>query len=381
MIQSMRIALLTRRFDPAGGGTERDLTITARLLSRAGHRVTIYAEEIRGSSEEWALRRISAPALGRALGFLWFSRAAGAAARREGADLVLSFARVIDADILRSGGGAHSSYFRAARQWQTRTARVAMRLSLYHRAQIVVERIGFRSPRFKYAIAVSGLVRGDLLKTFAFVPARAVTLYNGVELDRFAPEHDATERVAIRRELSVPDSHSAVMFVGNGFARKGLRFLIEAWPTVCRDARLIVVGTDRAAASYERLVHRLGLNDRVKFLGRRNNVDRLMRGADVLALPSLFEPFGNVAMEAMASGVPVLTSAQSGVAELIPEPMREYIVDDPTDLAELSSRMNRLVEAAPELKNTARVAAEQFTWERHACGLLPIIDAAAANKS
>ena len=136
------------------------------------------------------------------------------------------------------------------------------------------------------------------------------------------------------------------MFVGNGFARKGLRFLITAWPMIREDARLIVVGTDRAAASYERLVHRLGLNDRVKFLGRRNNVDRLMRGADLLALPSLFEPFGNVAMEAMASGVPVLTSAQSGVAELMPEPMREYIVNDPTDPEELSSRMNRLVEAA-----------------------------------
>lgn len=373
----MRIALLTRRFDPAGGGTERDLTITARLLSRAGHRVTIYAEEIRGSSEEWVLRRISAPAVGRVLGFLWFSRAAGAAARREGAEVVLSFARVIDADILRSGGGAHSSYLRAARQWQTGTARVAMRLSLYHRAQIVVERTGFRSPRLKCAIAVSGLVHRDLLKTFVLAPARVVTLYNGVELDRFVPEHNAAERAAIRRELGVLDSRSAVMFVGNGFARKGLRFLITAWPMIREDARLIVVGTDRAAASYERLVHRLGLNDRVKFLGRRNNVDRLMRGADLLALPSLFEPFGNVAMEAMASGVPVLTSAQSGVAELMPEPMREYIVNDPTDPEELSSRMNRLVEAASELKNAARVAAEQFTWERHESGLLPIIDVAA----
>jgi glycosyltransferase involved in cell wall biosynthesis len=103
-----------------------------------------------------------------------------------------------------------------------------------------------------------------------------------------------------------------------------------------------------------------------------------MRGVDVLALPSLFEAFGNVAMEAMTSGVPVLTSAQSGVAELMPEPMRDYIVNDPTDLAELSSRMNRLVEAAPELKNATRVAAEQFTWERHGRGLFPIIDAAAA---
>ena len=141
----MRIALVTRRFDPAGGGTERDLIITARLLSQVGHRVTIYAAEVRAPADEWPLRRIAASHLGRALELLWFARAAGATARREGTDVVMSFARIVDADILRSGGGAHSSYLRAARQWQTTPARIAMRLSPYHRVQMLVERSGFRS--------------------------------------------------------------------------------------------------------------------------------------------------------------------------------------------------------------------------------------------
>ncbi len=294
--------------------------------------------------------------------------------------MVLSFARIVDADILRSGGGAHSSYLRAARQWQTTPARLAMRLSLYHRVQMMVERVGFHSTRLRRAIAVSKLVRDDLMETFATAPAKAVTLYNGVELDRFVPTYDIAERLAIRRAGGVTDSRPAVMFVGNGFARKGLRFLIEAWPRVGGDARLIVVGTDQAAASYERVARRLGLNDdRVRFLGRRADVDRLMRGADAFALPSLFEPFGNVAMEAMASGVPVLTSAQSGVAEVVPLPMREFIVNDPTNREELAMRMNALIEAAPVLKSAAREAAEQFTWERHAGELLAIIEAAAAH--
>jgi UDP-glucose:(heptosyl)LPS alpha-1,3-glucosyltransferase len=373
----MRIALVTRRFDPAGGGTERDLTITARLLVRAGHRITIHAAEIRATSDEWALRQVVAPRLGRALGLLWFARAAGAAARREGADLVLSFARIVDADILRSGGGAHSSYVRAARQWQTGPARFAMRLSPYHRVQMIVERAGFRSSRLRRAVAVSDLVRRDLMQTFALAPGKTITLYNGVELDRFTPTHDAAERASIRRDLGITDSRPAVMFVGNGFARKGLRFLIEAWPTVGSGARLIVVGTDQAAASYQRLVRRLGLDDRVSFLGRRTDVHRLMRGADAFALPSFFEPFGNVAMEAMASGVPVLSSAQSGVAEVVPPPMREFIVNDPANRAVLAARMNALIEGAPELRECARAAAAQFTWERHARELLAIVEAAA----
>jgi UDP-glucose:(heptosyl)LPS alpha-1,3-glucosyltransferase len=369
----MRIALITRRFDPAGGGTERDLTITARLLTQAGHHVTIYAAEIRAPSDGWQLRKIATPRLGRALGLLWFARTAGASARREGTDLVLSFARIVDADILRSGGGAHSSYIRAARQWQTASARTAMGLSPYHRVQMMIEWRGFSSPRLKAAIAVSNLVRDDLMRTFSLAPSKAITLYNGVELDRFFPGHDADERLAIRREMGVTDSQPLVMFVGNGFARKGLRFLIEAWKSVNSDARLIVVGTDQAAASYERLARRLGLNDPIKFLGQRANVDRLMRGADAFALPSLFEPFGNVAMEAMASGVPVLTSAQSGVAEVVPASMREFVVNDPTDHVELASRMNALIAASSTLKIEAREAAVQFTWERHARELVALI--------
>jgi UDP-glucose:(heptosyl)LPS alpha-1,3-glucosyltransferase len=381
------------------------------------------------------VRHVASPRLGRALGLLWFARAAGAAARREGAELVMSFARILDADILRSGGAAHSSYVRTARRWQTPSARIAMRVSPYHRVQMMVEREGFASPRLKRAIAVSNLVRDDLVKTFALPLAKAVTLYNGVDIDRFFPAPDAASRDEIRHEFGLADllrpavrgeirpnsrSHDSqpdpaesprpmvpdepafdvrdsplefgalhsrfgelgvrnprpvVMFAGNGFARKGLRFLLEAWPAVTDAALLIVVGTDQSAPSYERLARRLGIEDRVKFLGRRTDVEHLLRGADVFALPSLFEPFGNVAMEALAAGVPALTTTLCGVAEVMPESLRPYIVNDPTSRVELATRMNALIEAASALGATMRAAAEQFTWARHARELLAIIEA------
>jgi len=376
----MRIGLITRRFDPAGGGTERDLMITARILTQAGHRVMIYAAEVRASTNEWPVRQIASPRLGRALGLLWFARAAGAAARREGTDLVLSFARIVEADILRSGGGAHSSYIRAARRWQTPSARIAMRVSPYHRIQMLVERRGFQSPSLKRAIAVSNLVRDDLVSTFALAPAQAVTLYNGVDFDRFVPERDPATRAELRREFGVDDSRPTVIFVGNGFARKGLRFLLEAWRRINDDARLLVVGADRAAASYERLAHKL-VAGRVRFNGPSKNVERLMRGADVFALPSLFEPFGNVAIEAMASGAPALTTRFCGVSEVLPQALRDFIVNDPTDITELAARMNGLIEAASSLGVIARAAAEELTWERHGRELLAIISEVADQRT
>jgi UDP-glucose:(heptosyl)LPS alpha-1,3-glucosyltransferase len=369
----MRIGLITRRFDPNGGGTERDLLMTARILDAAGHSLTIYAAEVRAPSSEFSVCCVSTPPLGRALRLVAFSAKAADTARRDGADIVLSFARVANADILRSGGGAHSSYVHAARQWQGRAGHIAVRVSPYHLAQIAVERRSYTSPCLKRAIAVSDLVRRDLIRTFTLDPTAVTTLYNGVDLERFRPEEGTRTRLAIRHELGIPDRAPTAMFVGNGFARKGLRFLIEAWPMLDLDAYLIVAGADRRSAAYVRLAARHGMRERIRFAGPRSDIERLFLAADALALPSLFEPFGNVVMEAMAAGLPVLCTTACGASEVIPLEMREFIVTNPTDVGEIAARLKALLKVRSDLSAFARTTAEQFTWERYGKELLALI--------
>jgi UDP-glucose:(heptosyl)LPS alpha-1,3-glucosyltransferase len=369
----MRIALIGRRFDPGGGGTERDLIVTADILTRAGHQLSIYADDLRGNFAQWRPRRVSAPPLGRALRLLWFARRAPRVARSEGAEVVLSFARVIDADILRSGGAAHSSYMRAARRWLSPGGAIALRLSPYHRVQVAVEKRGFSSPNLKRAIAVSDLVRTDLVETFALTPRKAVTLHNGVDLDRFRPSPDRTLRSQVRDGWEIPSDAPVVLFIGNGFARKGLRFLIEAWPALDPRAHLIAAGTDRALASYRRLAMRLGVGNRVRFLGPQRQIERLFAAADALALPSLFEPFGNVVMEAMAAGLPVLCSSACGASEALPPDFRPFVVNDPANVSELAARMAALLSVRGDLASIARATAEKFTWDRYAKDLLNLL--------
>lgn len=370
----MRIALVGRRFDPAGGGTERDLIITARLLAAAGHAVTIYASELRGAATDFAVRRIRALGVGRTLRLMSFAAQAAPIARRDDAGLVLSFARIVGADILRSGGSAHASYVAAARQWQTPLAAAAMRLSPYHRAQIRIERRGFSSPALKLAIAVADRVRDDLITTFGLAPAGAVTLYNGVDLARFRPESRAQLRAVTRRELRLPDDAPVVTFVGNGFARKGLGFLLKAWPQVDREARLVVAGADQALARYRRLATRLGVDERVRFIGAQSRIERLFAAADACAMPSLFEPFGNVVLEAMAAGIPVLCSRVCGAAEVLPAALRAFVVDDPTAIGELAARLNALLSSRQDLGAIARAAAARFTWEDHGVQLCRLLE-------
>src|SRR5262245_43839104 len=145
----MRVALLARRFDPEGGGTERDLILTAGCLRRAGHQVAVSADQIRGETAALTVPRVGTVPLPRTLAFIRFAAAAAPLARRQGADLVMSFARVTGADVLRSGGSAHISYLRAIARWRGNASALRMRLAPYHRAQIIVERLGFTSPKLR----------------------------------------------------------------------------------------------------------------------------------------------------------------------------------------------------------------------------------------
>jgi UDP-glucose:(heptosyl)LPS alpha-1,3-glucosyltransferase len=372
----MRIALLTRRFDSAGGGTERDLIVTANYLRASRHQVTIFADEIRGATGDWDVRRVGiGPRLGRALSLLRFAWTAAPAARRAGTDLVISFARCVGADIIRSGGGAHASYLRAARKWRGEFGATAIRISPYHQMQVIVERQAFQYHGLKGVIAVSNFVRDDLIREFSLSSEKTVTIYNGVDLERFRPTEDPTERAVIRQKFVVPASARVVAFVGNGFARKGLGFLIEAWPLVAGGAFLLVAGSDRQTEKFERRARALNVSSRIIFAGPQADVTAIFRAADAFAMPSLFEPFGNVVMEAMASGLPVMTSAFSGVGELIPPSMRGFRVDNPDDVGEVALRLGALFDAPASLAAEARATAEKFTWKRYANEVNALIEA------
>lgn len=371
----MRIAILVRRFDPLGGGTERDMAAAARCLHQAGHEIRIYAA--RTGLRSWLgmdVRRMPIPRLTRTLEALGFGLFAARLARREGADLTISFGRTADTDVMRCEGGAHVSYLEQARRWDNGAASTLRAITPYHAAQCRVEAMGFRSPRLRLVAAISRVVADDLERRFAIPRAKIEVLYNGVDAGHFKPPSDPGLRDQVRRQLGIDGAAAVVIFIGSGFARKGVKGLIEAWPRLSGQPYLIVAGHDRAPGFYQALARRLGVERRVLILGRRNDTANLLAASDALALPSLFEAFGNVVLEGMASGLPVLTSAQCGAAEVLPPQLRPFLVQDPMNTGEIAQRLDALLAAPRELGQIARAAAEQFTWERYSTRLLELID-------
>jgi UDP-glucose:(heptosyl)LPS alpha-1,3-glucosyltransferase len=370
----MRIAVLTRRFNPAGGGTERDLVVTCKCLERAGHNITVYAAKLRGPSSGLKTRQTPILPFGRTLELLCFAYLAPIQARRNGADILISFGRTVDAELQRCGGGVYRSYLIAAQQWRGIHGARIMRLTPYRQLQAYIESRGFASPCLKLALAVSRSVRDDLIATFKLPQDKVATLYNGVDIERFQPVRNADAKRELRRQFGLPESTPVIAFAGNGFARKGLELLLRAWPRLEGQPWLAIAGADRDLRAFKRLADRLGLTSRVAFLGAVRDIAQLYQAVDALALPTLFEAFGNVVLEAMASGIPVLTSAWAGVAELIPEPLRQFLVNNPLDLGELAGKLQALLAASPKAGAAAREAAQEFTWKHYEARLLELIE-------
>jgi len=206
-------------------------------------------------------------------------------------------------------------------------------------------------------------------------PAHIVSgqvLYNGVDLTRFHPENRSRFRADARAEAALPAGAFTALFVGSGFARKGLATAIEAIAALSdRESRLVVIGKGERRL-YQPIATRSGVAERLVWLGARSDLERWYAAADVVVLPSRYEPFGNVHLEALASGLPVIASARAGGAEVIADGINGTVVD-PLDSRAVTAALERFHQRRPgELTAAARASAEPYTYAAQVQGFAKV---------
>jgi UDP-glucose:(heptosyl)LPS alpha-1,3-glucosyltransferase len=173
------------------------------------------------------------------------------------------------------------------------------------------------------------MVKNDILRHFDVDPARLHVVYSGINAARFSPDNRVALRDATREQLGISNTAPVAVFVGSGFERKGLRAFLEALAQYKNTDALfgIVVGKDKLLGKYQTLAAKLGIADRVKFTGGVSDTRPYYAAADVFVLPTLYEPFGLVYLEAMAAGLPVVASTRAGAAELVREGVNGCVTD------------------------------------------------------
>jgi len=214
--------------------------------------------------------------------------------------------------------------------------------------------------RTTVVLAVSEKVKQELIDIG--IPEDAIrVILNGVDLDEFSPG------AGDRQSLNLPLGKPLALFAGDiRTNRKNLDTLLQAMRQLPQ-LHLAVVG-NTTGSTYPQLTEKLNLGDRVHFLGYRRDLPEVMRAADFFVFPSRYEPFGMVVTEAMASGLPVIITANAGAAEVV-TPDCGIVLPDPEDggaLAQALLYLTQNVDQRKRMGQAARAIAEHHSWSSKA---------------
>lgn len=359
-MKPLKIALIRQRYT-AFGGAERFVARAMDALQGQGAALTIVTRKWDRENRQSAL--ICNPFH---LGSLWrdwgFARCVCHRLQGASFDLVQSHERIPCCDVYRAGDGVHREWLIQRRRVLSFTGRLGIALNPYHHYVLAAEKQLFTSSQLKAVICNSRMVRDEILHYFQLPPERLHVIYSGVDTDVFHPQLRAQYSQALRARYGIPPDAPLYLFVGSGFERKGLATLLQAMAGLPAAAHLLVVGKDKKASRFEAQARSLGIAERVHFAGPQKDVKPYYGAADAFALPTLYDPFPNVALEAMACGLPVITSSKSGAAELIANDRNGYVLDA-LDMPGLTAAMTRLMDPAAcrKLGQTARTTVEPLS--------------------
>lgn len=356
----MKIALIRQRYT-AFGGAERFVERAVQALQGQGAQLTLITRSWDAKVERAHL--ICNPFY---LSNLWrdwgFARCVCRALKHQTFDLVQSHERLACCDVFRAGDGVHREWLSQRKRTMGLFGKLGINLNPYHHYVMAAEKKMFHSPQLKAVICNSKMVKEEIQCYFGLAESKLHVIYSGVDTEAYHPRLKLQYRESIRTQYHIPQNAPLFLFVGSGFERKGLLVLLQAMKQLPENAHLLVVGKDKKLTSLKAQSDSMGLSSRIHFAGGQQDVKPYYGAADVFVLPTLYDPFPNVALEAMASGLPVITSFKSGAAELINQGKNGFVCDA-LDLPQLVSHMQQLM--SHELQITTGTAARETMADRN----------------
>lgn len=359
-----RIALILPRFSRYGGVERFGYNLSA-ALAKAGYSVDFICARAEDSSPQ-GVNVVSVGRYGfcRAGKLFWFVLAAEKARKKGNYDLTISLGKSLNQDILRIGGGPLESFWslsqrawpegfaRFFKMFRRRTALVNMFIKYIERKQAASD---------CRMVCVSHRVRDWMVESHPLLADRKIEIiYNKPDLSLFRP-FVQEERDFVRAEFSLSEKDVLISTATTNFALKGVFFLIKALAELPENYYLQVAG-GRNPSKYIQLAQELGVAKRVCFLGKVEDMPSLYGRSDIFVLPSFYDACSNSVLEALACGVPVISSRDNGSSYFLPD---DQIIDDPSDYFKLAEMISSIV---------GESSGEQFEWpEDMRCGIEPYL--------
>ena len=314
----MQIAIIRRKYNPFGGA-EKFITRVIESLKTGKIQTTIITESWQPETnspqaDNSNVIEVQAPGFSRTQQFLSFQTSVNTLLKRHHFDLVQSHERLIGADIYRLGDGIHASWVKRQADTSPWYTRIWLKIDPYHRAVIRTEKAMAQDPELTY-VANSQLVKRELMDWYQVPETRIELIENGIDTSEFKPA-SPQEKEKQKFALGLNQHQPTVLFVGSGFARKGAFELAEAIQKLAQ-FQLIIVGHDKHLTKLKKYIQAAKLGHRVLITGPQKNIKPYLAASDIFCLPSLYDSFPNAILEALCSGLPVVTTEAVGSADAI----------------------------------------------------------------
>jgi UDP-glucose:(heptosyl)LPS alpha-1,3-glucosyltransferase len=297
-------------------------------------------------------------------------------------DVTVGFDKTWGQDVLYPQGGlhaasAHHNLLKFAGPWERAVAAAGKWLDPAAWSFARLERKQYLGPERPLVVVNSHMVRGHFEQFYGVPPESLRVVHSAIDSLRFAADDRPKRRQEERDRWGVPPEEAVGLFVATNYRLKGLAPLLRAVSLVprARPFRLAVIGHPKHG-SYERLAARLGIADRVRFLGFRADPKDAYFAADFLVHPTFYDPCSLVALESLACGLPVITTRYNGAAELLTPPDDGLVIDDPHDAPALAAAIARMLDPGyrSSAAQAARLAATRWTFEHHYRALLSVFN-------
>jgi UDP-glucose:(heptosyl)LPS alpha-1,3-glucosyltransferase len=338
------------------GGVERIIYECAKFLAGRGHEVTVFAGEYEQNGAAITYRHVPVRNGLSVLRPVAFHNACVEAMRESSFDAYGSFGCVCPEGGVYWAQSVHAAWLEKAKALRApwSIARLKQRLNPAHPLLLKLERSHFRKGGYRRIIALTEEVKADL-GHFYGVPATDIDVVpNGYAPEEFNLARVGELRESMRAQLGYTPDHKVIVFVANELDRKGYPALLRAVEAMA-DPRLRILVAGRMAPAPHPLVN---------YVGSTSDVARYYAAADVFALPTLYEAWGLVIVEAMATGLPVLTSRLAGASVAVQEGVTGNLLDDPTDETEIAEKLRPLLDGTHASAEEITASVEQYTWSR-----------------
>jgi UDP-glucose:(heptosyl)LPS alpha-1,3-glucosyltransferase len=374
MEKKIRFAIGLMDFSKTRGGAERYLVDLCARMAAEGHEVHVFAEH---QDEEYpgiSFHSVKTIPFPKSLRLLSFASRATKEIEKRNYDITFGVGNTLKADILQPHGGVHWAWF-----WRSLKAYdhpVLWILKFFGRIlspkQWIsgwIEDAPYKKGKFDKIIAISEMVKKDMIRWYQIPKEDIIVVYNGVDIENFHPRN-RQYREEIRKRHGIRGEELVILFVSNNFRMKGLGFLIKALAKIKKENpphfKLLVLGRDHQDA-YLHLAREKGILEEVVFAGSTNEPEKYYGASDLLVHPTFYDACSLTVLEALASGLPVITTQFNGASGIITQGQEGFVISDPRDDQVLVEKISFFLdrEKIERASIAARHLAESYSLERN----------------